>query len=346
MTINPHYKKKFIDSMYYISNRVGLCDAYSHLSNKVNPHIIFLMYHRVCPDPKKWEYDTIHPVTFEKQLQWLNKTYSFVSLDMVNDFLVNGTIPHCNMVAITFDDGYKDTFLYAFPILKKYRIPATILLTTGNIATRKLFWWDISRYILSATRLERVKIDMLGTFSLEKKTRAKTISVIENLLKKMPENKKLRIIKSLISELDVKIPGDLGDRLILTWDEIRKMSDEGMFFGAHTVNHPILTQVSIEEARYEIVQSKKDIETELEKQITAFSYPNGRSSDYNPEIVDIIRNAGFKCAMTSIPHMVFADSDPYRLGRIQIGEDFNYFKFRASGLLPEICRLSGRDEIN
>ena len=94
-----------------------------------------------------------------------------------------GKISHLGNIAIvTFDDGYKDNYIYAYPILKKYQIPATIFLTYDYIGQDDLFWWDQIGYIIDHSRNKHIDIKNLGIFSLA--DRKKKLSCIHFLLKK------------------------------------------------------------------------------------------------------------------------------------------------------------------
>jgi peptidoglycan/xylan/chitin deacetylase (PgdA/CDA1 family) len=146
---------------------------------------------------------------------------------------------------------------------------------------------------------------------------------------KITEKEKNQLIKELISKSGVNIP-DLGKELILSWEEVKEMSNSGITFGAHTVTHAILTKVPLAQARYEILQSKKEIEEKIGRPVSAFSYPYGGFEDLNDEIINLLKESGFICAVTCIPKTVHYKVNPYKLGRIlpevKSGCDLNHFK--------------------
>ncbi len=83
---------------------------------------------------------------FEKQMQYLSKAYNPISLERMAQHIQNGTSLPSKAIAVTFDDGYQDNYENAYPILKKYNIPATFFLTTGFIGTGEIPVWDKEYY--------------------------------------------------------------------------------------------------------------------------------------------------------------------------------------------------------
>ena len=135
------------------------------------------------------------------------------------------------------------------------------------------------------------------------------------------------------------MPDDLGKERILSWNEIREMNTGGINFGAHTVNHPILTNMPLEQARNEIIQSKKDIEERLGKPITTFSYPNG---NFNNELVEVIEESGFTCAVAAKIGMITPEAKLHELSRIPPGWNLDTLKVSLSGLYPDLLVISSR----
>jgi len=116
---------------------------------------------------------------------------------------------------------------------------------------------------------------------------------------------------------------DSTERAMLTWPEIREMAGSGMEFGSHTVTHPILTQLSAERLRSEIVNSQKRIECETGKKPRLFAYPVGKARHFSPTVAAGLREAGYTMAFTTLPYVNRVGDDLFSLGRIAVWGD-NY----------------------
>ena len=277
--------------------------------------------------------------TFERQIKFLHDNFQFISLDNLAKLLKGSEKLPRKAAVITFDDGYKDNFTYAYPILRKYHAPATIFLSTGYIDTGKLFWWDLSNYFVTNSLNKTITLKAIGTFPLNSESdKDKTKMLLRKILKGMSEEEKYAAICELSNATGVDIPNDLGKEVILSWDDIKEMANEEITFGAHTVNHPIFTNVTKEVCQYEIIQSKRDIEEKLGKPVTSFSYPNG---EFNSEIRELVKKAGFECATITNPFgLVDKGSDIYSLRRIAAFQDFNVFKGMLSGIMGDFKFLN------
>jgi len=99
-----------------------------------------LVYHKVSPDTHPF-FEPTHPVVFEQQMQFLKQCYQIMPLTELVERAKRGDVPD-RAVAITFDDGYRDNYEFAFPILKKYGLPATVFVATGAIGTGEILWHD------------------------------------------------------------------------------------------------------------------------------------------------------------------------------------------------------------
>jgi hypothetical protein len=165
--------------------------------------------------------------------------------------------------------------------------------------------------------------------------RLNSITVISEKLKTFPNNKKDFLLEKLEKNSNVDIPSDLGADLILSWDDVKEMNEFGIDFGAHTVTHPILTRIPLNQARFEIMQSRKDIEKKLGKTVDTFCYPNGLPQDFNTNIIDLVKESGYTCAVTTIPTIPPLKSNLYKLGRLPYAWSYNSFKFFVSGLYSD-----------
>lgn len=318
------------------AEKLGLVSAYSicrrHLTGS---QIAILMYHRVSPNNNDMFLQSLTPESFEKQIQHFQSEFTIIDLEE----LVKSRISSCSLpkkvAVITFDDGYKDNYTYAYPILQKYDAPATIFIATGYINTGKLFWWDIIGYLCKHTHVGELKLN--GVCNCSMKTESDRMNAkfqITQKLRRLSESQKWPIIKGLLEASEVILPHNLGKDLILSWSEIERMAEGGITFGAHTVNHSILTKEPLEVAKKEIVQSKKEIEDMLGREVSTFSYPDGC---FNNEIIDIVRKSGFTCAAAVSPlRLVGKKDNPYCLHRIIPVENSVMFKAMLAGLIGDM----------
>lgn len=326
-----------------LGERIGFLPAYSFLRRTVTgSQTAIVFYHRILPSGDvSIPSNSLSPEVFERQIKFLKENFNIISLDMLSCLLrTSGKLPKKTAV-ITFDDGYKDIFTYAYPIMKKYNVPATIFLSTGCINRNALFWWDNVRYCVRNSPTDRIVLRGKGTFLLNSKSdRIRAERSIVDIIKDMEYNEKEAILEELISETDTSRLCEFGKNLVLSWAEIREMAINGMNFGAHTVNHPILTKVPIEICRREIVESKRDIEAVLGVPVTSFSYPDGA---HNNEIVEIVKESGFTCATTTSPYgLVGRGDNVFTLRRIPAYDDFYVFEGLLSGIAGDFGFLYGK----
>lgn len=334
-------RKKIILKGVAIANRVGFVATYAFLRRKLTKsQIAVLLYHRVCTQNNDWDSNIISPNQFKSQIEYFCKRQEIISLETLSQYIRQGkTLPQ-KAVVITFDDGYKDNFFYAYPILNKNKVPTTIFLTTGHMATDKLFWWDKVGYVISHSKTKQLHLNELGDYSLES-TAAKTEArlKITQGLKKITDERKNILIEKLSEISGVETPNDLAKELILSWDNVKEMHSNGINFGAHTVNHPILTKLPLEQAKWEITQSKMDIEKVLGTEILTFSYPNG---DYSDELARFVSEKGFICAVSVVPSRLIKPRDNiYAIGRIS-PENNDEFNVAFSGFYEDLNTILHR----
>ncbi len=315
-----------------MANHLALLDTYALLRRKLTKsQVAILIYHRICPKWDNWSIGTLSPHDFESQIRYFCRSWEVLSLEKLAQYIHHGKSLPEKALVITLDDGYKDNYLHAYPILKKYHAPATIFLTTGHIGTGKLFWWDKVGYAIQHSTASQLNLDELGRYSLTTDfDKFNTILMLKEALQKLSDKRKNFLIEKLLIIASVNVPPHLGEELILSWDEVKEMNNNGIDFGAHSVNHPILPQLPLEHAKWEIIQSKKDIEEKLGHPVTAFCYPNGKIS---PKLVEFIKESGFTCAVSVLPSkLITCKDDPYKLSRITPIRDFNKFKVMLCGL--------------
>lgn len=293
-----------------------------------NNRSIILTYHRILPERSR-DISFIQPGmyvtvdTFEKHMDFLSRNFKLMSLEDLDDCLNSK-----NACMVTFDDGWADNYEHAFPILKKYQIPATIFLSTNLVGTHEWMWSDRIAYYIHMTPvrdfariwneiLEKVGVECtIPVFEIEEcqKIREWIIGCMKNMDTKM--------VLAVMEELDKAFPNQ-KDHLMklrpwLTWDEVAEMKMEGISFGSHTHNHLILSRVPLPQAKEEIVLSYRVLSEKLGKPATMFSYPSGV---FNHEITSMVAKSGYRMAVTTRRGFVNESSELFALNRTMLHND-------------------------
>jgi len=273
---------------------------FPYIKKRRSNNFQILNYHRVNDDGDSF-FPGIKVNVFEKHMEYLSSFYNIMPLEEAINRVKYNDIPD-NIIIITFDDGYKDVYLNAYPILKKLSIPATIFLPTSCIDTGEVLWHD--RVFSAFRETQRSSLPEYGicakTYSLgtpEEKLRAQ--QDILRFLRSLNTHDRLVWIDCLIAKL---FPQDRKNfsPMMLSWDDIKTMHVNGLSFGSHTVTHPIMSKISPEQAMWEICESKKIIESHLGAPVRTFAYPNGKEEDFDHTTKALLQEVGYVCALTTI----------------------------------------------
>ena len=227
-----------------------------------------IMYHNIDENSRISRL-SVSPENFQRQMDFLSKNgYHVVSLPELAD-LIKDKRPLFKTLVITFDDGYENNFKDAYPVLKKYNLPATIFIEVNSVGT----------------------------------------------------------------------PG------YLSWGQIEQMSKSGLIdIGSHTLNHPYLAHIKDEALlRKEIFESKKIIESKINKPVLSFSYPGG---GFNRHIIDLVKEAGYKISCATNPGKRYPKNDTLALKRLRISstsDNLFVFWIETSGFYTWIKEIRDKD---
>jgi peptidoglycan/xylan/chitin deacetylase (PgdA/CDA1 family) len=234
------------------------------------------------------------PEFFEQILRALRKGAAILPLVDLAEGIRSGNLPQ-RAVAITFDDGFRDNLTVAWPLLRKYNLPATLFAVTNAIGQSTLL--PVHKFYYVA--------------------RHDNFMFPSNLSLDFPERR--RVVDELCDSAGITVP-ELGEKLYLKWGELRKLANEGMEIGAHTRSHPWLAALSPAEQRDEILGSKEILERNLGVPIRTFAYPYGYGLSLNKTATEIVAD-NFEAACITIPSKAEA-SNPLELPRANIAEFF------------------------
>jgi len=271
-----------------------------------------LYYHRVLPAPLPFSLAAVSAEDFERQILLLSGLFRIITIPQLLDEIEAGALQP-NTICITFDDGYADNFMYAFPILKKYGVAATIFLTTGVIGNNRLLWHDQVLYVMQHTAAQHLEWPMAGgaTWPLDSVQARVTFAsaCLESLKQKKPSERNQEI-KKLAELCEVNLNAVVANEM-LSWEQVKAMHHHGIAFGAHTVTHPILSLLDEDEMNWEILQSKQTIEERLKTKIEIFAYPNGQPRDFDERVKQVLKNCGMRCGLTTVWGLNTNATDPF-----------------------------------
>jgi peptidoglycan/xylan/chitin deacetylase (PgdA/CDA1 family) len=285
----------------------------SMLSATRGPRLSILIFHRVLPalDPLlPGEPDAMR---FESQMRWVASAFTVIPLIEAQRRLASGNLPP-NAACITFDDGYADNATIAAPILARMRLSATFFIATGFLDGGRM-WNDT--VIESVRHCRQPVLDLssarLGSWPCATDAeRVTTIGGLLSQLKYLPQSErgdKVRLIADVVG-----LP-DHSD-LMMTRDQVRELRRYGMSIGGHTVTHPILTTLPLDDARREIMDGRTDLEETLNERVKLFAYPNGKPGrDYDATHVRLVRELGFDAAVSTGWGASDRRSDRFQLAR-------------------------------
>jgi peptidoglycan/xylan/chitin deacetylase (PgdA/CDA1 family) len=288
-------------------------------------YAIILTYHSVVDVPLEFDIWTHMPVSlFEEHIATISDNAKVVPLSHLVERVVAGHIDS-NIVAITFDDGFRNNFTQAYPILKKYGVPATIYLATDYIGTNKLFWPERVLFQIMKTDKKTIQSGVAGDFSIETPEQKKVAyRQTVNKLKTLPMSDLFSELTKIEGQLKVSYSADdplFQDLMPLSWEEIKVMEKEGLVsFGGHTASHAILSMISEDEACNEMKKCKRVLKEHLSTEVKTWAYPNGSQADFSSvnkkQLCDLGFNAGI---LTMEQEYISSKSDVNNLGRFGVG---------------------------
>ena len=290
-----------------------------HWQKTSGPKFVILCYHRVGSGGVPL-YSGLPPEVFEEQMDFLSKRYRLVSLETMAQELSHSG-PAEQSVAVTFDDGYRDVYTYAFPVLQKYRIPATIYLTVDVIESNSVAWYD--RIFLALGIAPGEKLDLM----LDKPRRFLLTSAAARLRAGEEIISYLRTVsnetcKKFCAELEelIPLPAEETANRMLTWEQIQTMQQSGVSFGSHTLTHPAISRLAPAALDQELRESKIRLEERLGVPVRDFAYPFGKPADYE-NTPDAVARCGYRTASTTNWGINTPGANLHELRRVSIGEE-------------------------
>jgi len=291
--------------------------------------VVILLYHRVyeaSADP--WEL-CVSPGHFAEQLEVLSANYQVIRLNELVRYLEEAQLPE-RAVVLTFDDGYADNFWNAKPLLEKFRVPATVFVTSDRLDSPTEFWWDdLERALLQPRKLPkslrlRVQARSYEWLTTNSHERQHAYMAIHEILQPISVSDRNRVMADVFAWAGVDRTGRPDYRPLTTAELIQLGQSELIDIGAHTVTHPFLSSMPEVDQHTEIAGSRKELEKILGRRVDTFSYPYG---NLTRDAVNMVAKAGFVAGLATQDEAVRFGANPLMLGRFCVG-DWAAKKFR------------------
>jgi peptidoglycan/xylan/chitin deacetylase (PgdA/CDA1 family) len=270
-------------------------------------------------------------------MKYVRKHYRLVPLGQLCREIANGDTVRPTL-AITFDDGYRDLYTHAFPVLRKYEIPATIYLIGRSMETGESPWYDRIFVALDHASESSIELEMdeprqLALTSVA--ARRKAAWAIVCFLRTISDARRRNWC--LAFEARMKPPQEKLERRMLDWNQVRSMQAGGISFGAHTMTHPSVAHVEAAMLEEELSASRRLLEAGLDAPAEDFAYPFGKISDCLSTGDGYLARCGYRSAVTTVEGINSAGANLMRLNRMQVGDDgsLSLFAFNLARMFFE-----------
>ena len=300
---------------------LGIFFVIRAFNNLIGRRLTIVSYHRFSNKPvdeinKSLPYLFVSQTSFELQIKFFKKFYNIISFSDLKKIKKGEKLPY-NSLIITIDDGYEDNYTIAYPILKKYNVPATIYLATDNINTNNVPWWDEFYYRLtilnSSKALCRNELPDDDLLNLMKRFKADPASLF-SYLNDVSKPKISRFIK-MLQKLTPAAHDLLSSNRFLSWEQVAGMN-AFVDFGSHTCSHICLDTIDDQTIMSELTQSGDAIKKAIASQAISFAYPAGH---YSKKAAALVEKAGYDYAVT-LERGINDLKNMYALKRINIWE--------------------------
>ena len=285
---------------------------------------------------------------FDAQVRLLAANFDVIGLEdlrsALDDLHIGGRRPWQSrrFAMITFDDGYRDNFELALPVLKSHDVPGVFFITSGFLDSGRLAWWDEIAWMVRRSSKDRMDLSqrwLAEPLSLQADHRDDGIQRLLRRYYRLDGSETDAFMDELADATGAgRAPDGLGVDQWMDWDNVRSMHSSGMSIGAHTVTHPVLSRLSSDDQNLEICESRLRLEHELGIPVSALSYPVGNREAFNDTTRAALSQNGFDWAFSYYGGHVRGGSeiDRFDIPRVAVESDVTLEDFRSCCALPHV----------
>jgi peptidoglycan/xylan/chitin deacetylase (PgdA/CDA1 family) len=323
-------KREFLARAF---GRLGVLGLLEQTIARWRPGLVVLTYHRIAEPGANLFYDPVisaTPESFRAQVEWLHNRVRLLALNELIDQVESGSPWREPAMLLTFDDGYRDNFDLAAPILGERKVPATFFVPTAFFDSPKLPWWDHVACVIKQTHVRRLIVERHSKgdpspVEIDLQTTSRSAAILKIIRSFLDETitDERWFLDQLAERAMVEIDSEsLGRELFMSWSHVRQLadSDTGLTIGSHAHSHRKLASLDDDTQCHELAGSKQILETQLGRPIKAVAYPYGWPGTYTIRTKALAAQAGYQLAFSSQNGTNrFGRLDRYEVGRLGVG---------------------------
>jgi peptidoglycan/xylan/chitin deacetylase (PgdA/CDA1 family) len=315
--------------------RLGLLWALARCTGA--PALLVLNYHRIGSVEGHPLDDGVMSATeadFRAQVRFLRGHFDLPPLEAVMSAAEQGFRFSRPTALITFDDGYRDNFELALPILREAGVPAVLFICPHFVVAQPLPFWDFVAYVLKKTTVKTLTLTYPFEFhaNLEQESpRAAATRLLTALGNHRSPQDEPRFFEHLQERGEVQVPLDaLRRHLFMSWDEVRQAAAAGLAIGSHTLTHPVLAHQSEDEQRREMIESKRVLEEQLGQPVETIAYPFGQPDCFSDVTKRLAQEAGYRLGFSYYGGINRpSHADRFDVNRVAVDYDLTMPLFQA-----------------
>jgi peptidoglycan/xylan/chitin deacetylase (PgdA/CDA1 family) len=300
---------------------IGIYDRALASAEQTGAAWLVVMYHRVIRSTDSDPFRLGMCVTeqrFKEQVAFFADQFEPITvLEGVSRLRAGKRFPR-RAVSITFDDGYRDNAEIAWPILRQRAMPMSLYVPSGIFQSHPHHWWDRVIHAVYTTSKREITLASVGmggqdaVLNLSERQRGNAVRRILEMLWSQPIAGALASVAAIEACLQ---PPKQGATLpeTVSIEQLKKLSQEGVEIGAHSVTHPNMRLLSDDEVAREVSESKQALEQLLGTPVAGFAYPSGF---YDDRVVQAVRASQFQYAVSTEPGLNARSANPYLIERM------------------------------
>jgi peptidoglycan/xylan/chitin deacetylase (PgdA/CDA1 family) len=325
------------------------------------PGLAVVTYHGVVPQGYELvdaalDGNLVTAEMLRRQLRLLKARYNVISPEDVLAWREGQRELPPRAVLVTCDDGLLNCLTDMLPLLRQEKVSCLFFVTGASSGDlRKTLWYEDLFLVFLRAPAGRFEISSDGVVvEGELGSRAQRSAIWWNSVKRLSqvdEGRRTSFLRTARTHFGLEAERVFEENPVscrrfglLTCGELRELVSAGMTIGAHTLSHPMLSQLPLELATDEISESRRRLESAVQQRVWGFAYPFGDPQSVTPEVLAIPKEAGYAAAFLNFGGGLGTDLPPYALPRVHVTAEMNLAEFEAQvcGFYARLQRFAGR----